>query len=65
MVVDIARSTVRQAFEQDIQDKAKKMVARRRYHVSEAEVDYIVGQGRFIQTDEPTLLNYIKDKVAE
>jgi len=65
LTVDIPRSAVRQEFERDIAEKARKLIARRRYHVSEAVVDYIVSQGGYIQTDEATMLTYIKDKVAE
>jgi len=56
---------MRQAFEVDINRKARKMLIRRRYHVSSNVVDYIIGQGGMISTDTETVMTYIKDKAAE
>lgn len=59
------RAVVRQAFEDDIKEKARKRIARRRYHVSEAVVDNIVSQGGTTTTDITTLMSYVQDKITE
>jgi len=65
LVYDADRSVAREVFEADLADKTKRKVARRRYHVSAAVVDYIVGQGGRVSTDLSTLAGYIRDKATE
>jgi len=62
---EIDRATVRTRFEEDIKEKSKEIVKKSRYHVGTGVVDYIVGQGGFVQTDLTTLLGYISDKVDD
>lgn len=61
---DATRTVVRGAFQDDLKEKSRKTVTRRRYYFTSAVVDYIVGQGGMITTDLATLQGYIKDKVA-
>ena len=63
LVYDADRAVVRDAFQRDIQQKAKKTIARRRYHVGSGVVDYIITQGGQVTTDRATLVSYIQDKV--
>ena len=65
LTYDADRSTVRDAFQKDLKEKSKKQVARRRYHLTSAVVDTIIGAGGTYTTDMATLLNYIQDKVTE
>lgn len=65
LVYDADRSIVRRAFEKDIAQKARTTVRRRRYHVSDAVVDYIIANGGYIVTDRATVEQYIKDKMTE
>lgn len=65
LTYDVHRSVVRRLFEERIWYWSRRMVAKRRYHVPAAVVDYIVGQGGSIVTDVSTLANYIRDKATE
>jgi hypothetical protein len=64
LVYDANRAVVRTAFQDDIKEKLKKQVRRRRYCVAPAVVDSIIANGGTITTDETTMLNYIQDKVG-
>ena len=61
---EATRTIARSIFQDDLKEKSRKAVTRRRYYLASAVVDYIVGQGGTITTDKATLLNYINDKVA-
>lgn len=65
ITIEIARNVVRADFEKDIREKAKKVVAKRRYYVNLGVVDFIEGQGGSYQTDLATLLSYVHDKVGD
>ena len=65
LTYDADRSVVRTAFQNDIRNKSQRVVAKQRYHVSGAVVDYIVGQGGMITTDVATLAGYIQDKMVD
>jgi len=65
LTYDADRAIVRDAFQKDMKEKAKKQVARRRYHVPAAAVDTIIDNGGTYETDKPTLLNYVTDKATE
>lgn len=65
LTYDADRSVVRRLFEEQLADKVKRQVARRRYHVTAAVVDAIVSQGGTVTTDEPTMLGYIRDKATD
>lgn len=62
---EIHRSSVRNAFQDDIKTNAKKaeMIEKRRYYINSGVVDYVIGQGGTYTTDLPTILGYIHDKV--
>ncbi len=64
LTYDADRAVVRQNFERDLAEKSRRLIARRRYHVSETIVDYIIGQGGMVSTDLPTLAGYIQDKTT-
>ena len=65
LTYDADRATVREAFQEDLKEKGRKRVARRRYHIGTDVVDTIIGNGGTYTTDKATLLNYIRDKVTE
>jgi hypothetical protein len=65
LTYDAERSTVNNAFQKDLKEKARKQVARRRYHIADSVVDTIISNGGTYTTDKATLLNYVKDKVTE
>lgn len=62
MNIEIHRSVVRNEFESDIRNKAKKIIKGRRYYIENGVVDYIIGQGGTLTTDLTTLLGYLQDK---
>jgi len=64
LVYDADRSIVRSVFESDLQQKAKKRLARRRWHIAEAVVDAIVAQGGMVTVGKSTLDMYLKDKAT-
>lgn len=64
LVYDAARSVVRAAFQNDMKEKSRRRVARRRYCVGSGVVDYVVNQGGVAQTDRATLESYIQDKMV-
>ncbi len=61
---EATRAKARELFQNDLKEKSRKKITRRRYYLTSAVLDYIVGQGGTITTDKETLLSYIKDKVA-
>lgn len=65
LVFDGDRTLARTEFQNDLKEKLRRLVAKKRYRVSDAVVDYIVSQGGHLETDAATLLTYIKDKVTE
>lgn len=63
---DAARSLVRQAFEDDIREKSRRMVQRFRWRISDVAVDHIVNvHGGEMVTDAATLNSYLIDKVSQ
>jgi hypothetical protein len=54
-----------QILKRQINKRIEQRVARRRFHIADSTVDWIIGQGGFVTTDRPTLEGYLKDKVTE
>lgn len=65
ITAEFHRSDVRTLFQEDIKEKAKKLVFPYRYYIGSGVVDYIVGQGNSITTDLTTLLGYLHDKTED
>jgi len=65
LTYDADRSIVRNVFQDDLKEKLRETITRRRYYVGSGVVDYIVGQGGTATTDRATLESYIKDKMTE
>jgi hypothetical protein len=65
LVYDADRSVVKAAFQDDLKEKAKKQIARRRYHIPANVVDTIISNGGSMSVPLATAQNYITDKVAE
>lgn len=65
LVYDADRNIVRDHFQNDIKEKSKSTIVRRRYYVNPGVVDFIIPQGGRITTDEATMLSYLRDKVTD
>ena len=65
LTYDADRSMVDDVLKKELANTGRKQIARRRYHVSESVVDTIIDNGGTYETDKSTLMDYIKDKVAE
>lgn len=65
LTCDITRASVLNGFKADIKDKVEKVVAKRRYYVTSAIVDYVIAQGGMVTATEAQIATYLKDKLDD
>ena len=64
LVYNADREVVRDAFQKDMQEKLRKMIARRKYSVPASVVDTIIAKGGTMSVDKTTALSYVQDKAV-
>lgn len=65
ITIQVTRAQARNIFQEDMIEKFKKQITRRRYYVTNNVVNYVEGEGGTITTDMATFMSYLKDKVLD
>ena len=65
LTAEFTRADVRAEFEEDIRQKARRQIEKRRYRVPSGVVDAVIANGGTMTPDITTLVSWIEDKTAD